>query len=226
MKPKLLPEKGVLLGKNLIIADLHIGLEDYLNLDGHLIPIGLRRVVEQIKEMQRKYKAKRLIIAGDLKHSFSPFEREFRELRYFFDNLLPVFDEIVVVRGNHDTGIDWLTKLGVEVTDKYYLYDWTIVHGHKLEEGEKFIIGHQHPAIKLRDEVGAVIKTECFLKSKDLIVLPAFSIWSGGNDITQSIITPYLEGKVEEMEVVVPVEDELLNFGKLRDLEEYLIENA
>lgn len=220
VNPKLLPEKAILLGKSLIIADLHIGLEDYYNLDGHLIPLALREQIEKVQRLAEKYKPKRLIVNGDLKHSFAPIEREFRELREFIKKLNPYFDEIIIVKGNHDTGINWLEKLGITIVDdKLELDKWTITHGHKLVEGDRFIIGHEHPAIKLRDEVGAAIKVEAFLKGKKLIVLPAFSPWAGGNDITQGTISPYLNKyDINELEVVVPLDNELLNFGELGKL--------
>ena len=211
--------KGIIINRNLIIADLHIGLEDYLNLDGNQIPIALNELTNEIVKITKESKAKRLIINGDLKHSFTPFEREFKEIRNFFEKIKPYFDEIIVVRGNHDTGIKWIEKLGAIVLDEYKIGKWKIVHGHKEIEGEKFIIGHEHPAIKLRDKVGAIVKVEAFLKHKNLIILPAFSPWASGNDILNEQLSPITRKfNLEDFEVYVPLDDEILYFGKVKDL--------
>lgn len=107
--------------------------------------------------------------------------------------------------GNHDVGVLWLKELGVEIVDELEIGRWKLVHGHKLVEGENFIIGHEHPAIRLRDEVGAVIKVPAFLMGKHLIVLPAFSPWAYGNDVLREIVSPFLKYRREDFRVLVPV---------------------
>jgi metallophosphoesterase superfamily enzyme len=111
----------------------------------------------------------------------------------------------------------------VEIVDRLELHGWTIVHGHRLEDGERFIIGHEHPAIRLRDEVGASVKVPAFLWGEQLIVLPAFSPWAHGNDVTRGPVSPFLARfDVSRLRVLVPIEDEILDFGELGKLTEAL----
>ncbi|AEC52800.1 hypothetical protein PNA2_1886 [Pyrococcus sp. NA2] len=217
MRVKLLPSKAVMLGKTLVIADIHIGFEEVALKEGVYIPKLLTEVIDTVKSEISRMNAERLVINGDLKHSFTPLKREFFEVGTFLKEISEVVSEIVLVKGNHDTGIEWIRRYGVEIVDSLEIGKWTITHGHRLVEGENFIIGHEHPSIRLRDEVGAVIKVPVFLKGENVIVLPAFSPWAYGNDLTiNNPISPILQGKdIWGMEVVVSTGEEVLNFGKL-----------
>jgi putative SbcD/Mre11-related phosphoesterase len=222
MEPKPLPEKALKIGRNIIIADLHLGYEIAMAREGFYLPRVFHEVVGTLKALIGREKPKRLIINGDLKHSFIPEWRERAELRAFFEEISPLVEEIVLVRGNHDVGTLWLRELGVEVVDELEVKNWKLVHGHRLVEGERFIIGHEHPAIRLRDEVGAIVKVPTFLIGEKLLVLPAFSPWAYGNDVLREIASPFLRLCGEDFRVVVPVEGELLNFGRLSQLREVL----
>jgi len=223
MRPHPIPEKALKLGRNLIIADLHLGYEVAMAKEGFYLPRVFREVVASLRSLLEREKVKRLIIAGDLKHSFVPEWRERKELRAFVEEVSPLVDEVVLVRGNHDVGVLWLRELGVEVVDELELGGWKVVHGHKPVEGDRFIIGHEHPAIRLRDEVGAVVKVPAFLIGERLIVLPAFSPWAYGNDVLREIVSPYLRFMdTDELEVLVPAGSELLSFGRLGKLKSVL----
>ncbi|ASJ04200.1 metallophosphoesterase [Thermococcus barossii] len=219
MKPTPLPEKALKLGKAVIIADLHLGYEVSMAREGFYLPRVFGEVVRRLKLLLKRERPKTLVIDGDLKHSFVPEWREKRELRAFVEEVAPLVDELILVRGNHDVGTLWLRELGVEVVDELELAGWKLVHGHKLVEGERFIIGHEHPSIRLRDEVGALLKVPVFLMGEELIVLPAFSPWAYGNDVLREIVSPFLRvHEISDARVLVPLEDELLDFGKLADL--------
>ncbi len=223
MKPVPLPERALKLGRNLVIADLHLGYEVSMAREGFYLPRVFHEVVGRLKGVLEGEKPKRLIIDGDLKHSFVPEWREREELKAFVEEVSPLVDELVLVRGNHDVGTLWLRELGVEVVDELELGGWKLVHGHKLVEGERFIIGHEHPAVRLRDEVGALVKVPAFLMSDELVVLPAFSPWAYGNDVLREIVSPFLRAyDVSRARVLVPLEGEILDFGELERLSRVL----
>lgn len=223
MKFRFLPGKALRAGNALIVADLHIGFEEAMASEGHYVPKLLDEIISSLQELIEREKPKRLIINGDLKHSFVPLKREMRELRAFFYGINGLVDETILIRGNHDVGVLWLKELGVEVVDELELSGWKLVHGHRLEKGERFIIGHEHPAIRLRDEVGAAVKVPAFLAGEDLIVLPAFSPWAYGNDVTREIVSPFLRKfDTSKLRVLVPLGDEVLGFGELGKLMEAL----
>jgi putative SbcD/Mre11-related phosphoesterase len=222
MEPEPLPEKALKLGRSIVIADVHLGYEVAMAKEGVYLHSVFHEVVEGLVYLLERERPKRLVINGDLKHSFIPEWREKTELRTFIERISPLVSEVILVRGNHDVGVLWLRELGVEVVDELEIGKWKLVHGHRLVEGEKFIIGHEHPAIRLRDEVGAVIKVPAFLVGKRLVVLPAFSPWAYGNDILREIVSPFLHHIEEDFRVLVPVEGEILDFGPISKLQEAL----
>jgi len=223
MEPKPLPEKALKIGRTLIVADLHLGYEIAMAREGFYLPRVFHEVVEDLKSLIERERPKRLVIDGDLKHSFVPEWRERAELRAFFEEISPLVDDVILVRGNHDVGTMWLRELGIEIVEEFKVGNWKLVHGHKLVEGERFIIGHEHPAIRLRDEVGALIKIPVFLMSKKLIVLPAFSPWAYGNDVLREIVSPFLRREtLKGARVIAPLGDELLDFGTLERLSQVL----
>ncbi len=219
MRPKLLPEGAVKIGDAVIIADVHIGLEAMMQRTGVYIPSLLRDVIDSIRGLLERENAGRLVIAGDLKHSFAPMFRERLELKEFVDKIKGSVDDIILVRGNHDIEIGWLEYEGVHITNCLRLHGWTVVHGHRPSELRRLVIGHEHPAVTLRDEVGASVKMRAFLVDEGLVVLPAFSPWAYGNDVLRETISPMLKGgRAENMRIIVPVGDELLEFGSIKEL--------
>ncbi|WP_457751270.1 metallophosphoesterase [Thermococcus sp.] len=223
MEPEPLPKKALKIGRTLVVADLHLGYEFAMAREGFYLPRVLHEVVGNLKSLIEREKPKRLVIDGDLKHSFIPEWRERKELKVFAEEITPVADEVILVRGNHDVGTLWLRELGVEIVEEFEIGKWKLVHGHKLVEGERFIIGHEHPAIRLRDEVGSLIKIPVFLMSEKLVVLPAFSPWAYGNDVLREIVSPFLRAKeLREAKIIAPLGDELLDFGTLEKLSEVL----
>lgn len=128
--PPLPPGKALRLGNALVVADLHLGYEVSMAREGFYLPRVFHEVVANLKKLLRAERPKRLVIDGDLKHSFVPEWREKEELRAFVEEVSPMVEEIVLVRGgNHDVGTLWLRELGVEVVDELELKDgsWSTV---------------------------------------------------------------------------------------------------
>jgi len=101
------------------------------------------------------------------------------------------------------------------------------LHGDKippkelLEGVSTIIIGHEHPAVSIKNGPRAEL-FKCFLagkwKRKDLIVVPAFNLVTEGTDIMkEKVLSPFLKGKLRNFNVVVAA-DRLYDFGKVRDL--------
>src|SRR3989344_2263934 len=99
-----------------------------------------------------------------------------------------------------------------------------IIHGDKVPEKKvlegvgNIIIGHEHPAISLR-EGARVEHFKCFLKGKfkgrNLIVLPSFNtIVEGTNLLRDEILSPFIKQKLDDFDVYI-FEDKAYNFGKL-----------
>jgi len=102
-----------------------------------------------------------------------------------------------------------------------------VIHGDKipdkslLEGVSTIIIGHEHPAVSIREGV----KTEtfkCFLKGKyegkNLVVMPSMNaVKIGSNVLREKQLSPFLKQDLSNFEVWV-VEDKPYHFGKLKEL--------
>jgi len=171
------------------ISDLHLGFEAALAEQGVSIPRFQRReILERLRRLLDRYEPKRLVIAGDFKHEFSRnLVDEWVEikqvLRFLKERVTPV-----LVRGNHDNYLATiLGDLRMELLDRADVAGHTIVHGHEeVSTLHPIVMGHEHPAVKLKDELGATVSVPAFLASDRLIVLPAFSPLALGVDVVIS----------------------------------------
>ncbi len=201
------------------MADFHLGYEDVMAQKGLFLPrIQKNYIMKIIDKIYEKYSPKKFLIDGDLKHEFS------RNMPQEWDEIEEVIDyisdrsELIVVRGNHDNFLkSILRRRGIELRDEYKIGKFLFIHGHINHEiFGTTVIGHEHPSITLRDEIGTYIKLPCFLYSNDLIVLPAVSIYASGTDITKNeFISPILKKYrksmkifgIDENEGIIPLGD-------------------
>jgi len=221
-------DHALLIGKTLVISDLHIGYEEALNKKGVLIPrFQFEDLIKHLKNLLHKTKPNVVVINGDLKHEFGKIsETEWRDTLKVLDLLLSKC-KVVLVKGNHDTTLDPIAeKRDVEVVDKLIIKNIAIVHGDvdvKLgKEITTVIIGHEHPAISLK-EGARTEKYKCFLrgkwKGKELIVQPSLNPITYGNDVLSNKPIGPIVKKYDDFEVFV-VGDEILEFGKVKKLRE------
>jgi len=94
--------------------------------------------------------------------------------------------------------------------------------GHKinLNKLKNIVIGHEHPAISLKE--GPHTETyKCYLvgryKSKNLIVQPSFNlVTEGANVLKEKLFSPFIED-ISNFKVYA-VEDRVYDFGTVQDL--------
>lgn len=221
--------------KILVFADFHIGYEEALNRQGILVPrFQFKDVIKRLGKIfselkRRKIKLEKIIINGDIKHEFGKIsEQEWRETLRLLDFIARQCNNIILVKGNHDTILGPIAKKKkVSVVDYYFVKDVLITHGHKipdkniLKKAKTIVIGHEHPAISLREDLRRE-KFKCFLKGKykrkNLIVMPSFCLATEGNDIlSEKLLSPFLDQNISNFEVFV-VADKIYDFGKIKNL--------
>jgi putative SbcD/Mre11-related phosphoesterase len=208
----------------IVIADLHLGFEGVLYEEGFAMPrFQKTEMIKRLRSILSQYSPKRLIINGDLKHEFSRnLHQEWKEVNEVLD-FLEGKVELHIIRGNHDNYLKTiLSKRGLPLKKRIRWKALAFAHGHEeLDWKDLLIIGHEHPSVKLSDEIGASIKVPCFLVGKEVIVLPAFSPLAYGTDVTQMApISPPLDGiNFKNLEVFTIDENlGILSFGKLEEL--------
>ncbi len=199
----------------IVLSDLHLGLEGSVTSEGGYVPqFQLEELIEDIETAKERTGAGKILINGDLKHEFATTRySEQKEIKKFLDFLDKEFEEIIVVEGNHDTFLESLVRDYSTLKNYHLESDILFVHGHEklseldiTEDYETIVLGHEHPALVLKDEIGVKEKVDCFLygetkDGKKLIVMPAFSKISGGSKVNQvpqrDLLSPVLRDKVE-----------------------------
>lgn len=228
--------------KCFVISDLQFGQEGMLNKQGLLIPrFNFGEVKKSLGKAFASLSAEgkpieKFIIAGDIKHEFGEIsDQEWKEVLDLAEFLQPNCREIIFVKGNHDIFLGALAKwknIRLE-QEGYWLAHWPakekiyITHGHKIFDNQYFreakilIIGHDHPAITLREGVKSETY-KCFLKGKFkgkiLIVMPSFNFLAIGTNISrEKVMSPFLKQSLANFKVWA-IEDKPYYFGKIGKL--------
>lgn len=200
-----------------VISDLHLGLEGGMTAKGSYVPqIQLDQLLEDIREIRKRTQASRLLVNGDLKNEFkTSLYSERTEIEEFIETAEGLFDKLILIEGNHDTFIESTVERKGHELKKYHLEDGILLtHGHipieELDVEKEFhtvVIGHEHPALELKDEVGVKEKVNCILHGensdgKTLIVMPAFSTISNGSGVnnmpSRELLSPILRDFIEK----------------------------
>ncbi|MFO8132464.1 MAG: metallophosphoesterase [Thermoplasmatota archaeon] len=213
-----------------VIADLHLGYEGVLRMDGVAMPRYQDRVIHRrLQRILERYDPRQVVINGDFKHNFSRnLRQEWREVGEMLSFLSGQRD-VHLVRGNHDNFLKTIAvRQDVPLTWQYEVGDVTVTHGHRtidVPPGGRLLLAHEHPFIKLRDEVGATLSMPCYLHTDAIAVMPAFSPIVAGTDVSDAAPHDYLSPLLHEVDVdrfnVTAVSDVgLLDFATIRDLKD------
>ncbi len=204
----------------LLVADLHIGYEEVLLESGiHLPRSQYSKIKLTVLDALERFDPDLMILLGDVKHEFGGATRqEWVEVLDLIRSLKGSV-EIHVVRGNHDNYLlPILRREGIPLHDPGVLMErFYLTHGHKplqgLPRGAEFLImGHEHPAVGLRDELGVKRKFKCALlggvDEASVLVLPAISPLAPGTDILSTprgdLLSPLLSQlDLSQFEVIV-----------------------
>lgn len=203
-----MPESSIL-----AIADLHIGHEAALQAEAVAIPdFQLDIMLARLDRLLSRYSPDRLVINGDMKHEFARNrDQEWDGIGRIVEMVRDAGAEITIVRGNHDNYLmTILARLDVKVVESFSAGGAEFRHGHKslsgLNDEQEMagdsniaprapghepltgvlrIFGHEHPVVRIRDEIGAMITLPCFLYSVEhsFIILPAFSPLASGTNV-------------------------------------------
>ncbi len=214
MKFKFLTEPALLIEpeKILIVADLHIGLEQTLFEAGITIPSQFERLKDKLRKIIEQTKAKHLVILGDVKHDVAKVSvQEYKEITDFFNYFSDI--KISVVKGNHDGAIEKVIPRGVDVYEsKGFVYkNLAFTHGQAWPEAsaleaEYIFIGHVHPLIEFFSN-NIRIAEHCWIRCKinqkklekkykrksnlkEAIIIPTFNHLTGGIALNSKTFKP------------------------------------
>lgn len=218
--------------KVLVIGDLHLGFEESLNKSG--VFVSRQMFDEIISDFNAIFgevgHVGKIILLGDIKHDFGGIlGQEWGDVTRLLHYLKPLGDEIIVLRGNHDTILEpIMKKIGLKLKEHYFWKEFCFMHGDEdferiWEKKVKWlVVGHGHPAIKLR-EGSKVEKYKCFLvgkfRGKNMIVMPSFIEYYAGSDPRDDEIVLAWDVNFNNFDVKIVGENlEVLDFGKLKKI--------
>lgn len=211
----------------LLIADYHAGFEAALREEeGVHVENRAENRRERVFELLDRTAADRLVVLGDLAHSFGgPHGAERGEIEVLVERA-PV--PVTVVKGNHDGGIEAILDDRPDVTvtpaDGVRIDDVGLAHGHAWPSADVLsapvvCVGHEHPHVRLEDDVGGSRIEPAWLRGRlnpaafaerypettidgRLVVVPAFNELVGGTWINESdgFLAPFLPEGLREGE--------------------------
>ena len=210
-------------GRALVLSDFHAGLEVGLHYDGVEIRSRADERRASVLDLLDRTGADHLVFLGDLQHAIGePGEEEGAELQQLLAATTERVD-VTIVKGNHDGDIDTVVAEGdfdVEVTPGHgvRLGDVGFAHGHTWPSpdvlaAEVVCVGHEHPKVRLEDEVGGSRAERAWLRGGldpapfraqfgddlaidgELVVFPGFNDLLGGTWVNvegQGFLAPFL----------------------------------
>ena len=170
----------------LVISDLHIGKTAHFRMAGIAIPSDiLYKDLNRLKFLIVHFKISTVLIVGDLFHAGKNKDIEvFREWMLEFETV--TFE---LVKGNHDRlSNKFYEDLNIKIYPKFRdVETFRFVHDPTHCEAEHFCIsGHTHPGAIIKGRGRQRIKLPCFEIATWLMVLPAFSEFTGLNTTKSS----------------------------------------
>ena len=200
--------------RTLLVADVHLGLGSSRERPGGPPEGSGDRLARSLLTVTRAQRARRVVIAGDVKHPIVGTPPPLRPVVFeFFRALLADGLEVEVVLGNHDVGLE--RHLPREVVVRSALgavYDGVgVFHGHAwpspaVLKAPQLVAGHLHPGFRLApspdDPAG---KRRCWvrlelppptprrgrrrrrheIRARELIVLPAYNPLAGTESLNR-----------------------------------------
>jgi hypothetical protein len=221
----------------LVVADYHAGIEAGLRYErGVELESAADRRLARVERLLDRTAPDRLLALGDVVHRIGrPDGDEVDELAALVERVTERVP-MTLVPGNHDGGVaDTVAEAGLalDVVDAagVRLGDVGFLHGHTwpaadVLQAEVVCMGHEHPSVKLEDEVGGSRVERAWLRGRldptafeghvvrdgsaasggppsetELVVVPAFNDRSGGTWVNvegQSFLAPFLPEALPE----------------------------
>lgn len=209
--------------KTCVLSDIHIGLEEELFAHGLVFPLREKmELLRRIEIVLERFNPRKLVIAGDVVHSFGRADHRIRRKLEFILNKIRSRCELVLVSGTHD---GMLPYMGFTAQSRCDEGGFTVSHGdEELGEHGHLIMGHEHPVLDVEMmRVPCYLFGRCMMDGSDIMVLPAF------NPLCQGVAVNHLESSdllspllrrldIGKLHPVVEVEGEVVVFPETRCL--------
>lgn len=210
-------EAALLIGRDLVISDIHIGIEKKYADSGIKLPSQTEDIICRVEKLVKENSPERLFILGDLKSEVPGISfKEMRDIPLFFERITKLVG-VEILPGNHDTELkEILEKYNVKIHPSKGLLagEVFLTHGHTWPSEDfmksKFVVtGHFHPHIEIKDRMGYVWKEPSWIvadmNAKDakdqykevpeslpkLVMVPSFNFFTGGFAVNRKPLKEY-----------------------------------
>ncbi|MBN2478362.1 metallophosphoesterase [Candidatus Micrarchaeota archaeon] len=163
---KFLYSKPAVLYKDaFIVGDTHFGIEKRLSEKG--INLNFSRILaEKLVSDAKTTTAGKIIVLGDFKDEIMTVGKEAEEA---IDLITKDF-ELIIVKGNHDGGIE---RLGIKVVppEGFVYRGLGLIHGHcwpseKVMNSKRILMAHQHPLYRHEDKFKKSVLEPVFISAE------------------------------------------------------------
>ncbi len=174
------PSRGTLL-----VADLHLGKEAVFRARGLPIPDGAgQETLNRLERTRTRHLATNVVILGDLVHGPEGWTPETVTAIRNWRTRVP--GTVWWIRGNHDRAAGASPHpLGLEEVEEGVVWSGLELRHtppHDGLESPPVICGHLHPVIRLQAS-GSRGRLPCFVVDPQVLVLPAYGVFTGGHPV-------------------------------------------
>jgi len=256
--PAILIEKPV---KTVLVSDVHFGFEAELAEKGIKIPSQTNRLRELLVSLIEETGVQKMIFLGDLKHQV-PLSSwiEWREMPEVIREIVEKGVDVTLIPGNHDGGVEnilgdmirYESSKGMLIKGERKVF---LIHGHawpspEVLKADIIIMGHLHPVVSLRTDVGSVIRRKVWLYMRgekkvlaeklgvssrkrggiDLLVMPAFNPILSGLSVNslppKEKLWPLIRSGAFNLDSAEAITLKGENLGEVKLLKELLMEES
>ena len=190
----------------LCVSDLHLGYTWAHRFHGQLLPVHTPdKLLERLLALCSDYQPHTFAFLGDIVHKAVPVAAILEEFASLVAGLKSRCG-LNFILGNHDKQLRELTGGKIDFKESSQAGKYLLIHGNETAEApaDSFVImGHEHPAISLGDGVSSA-RFPCFVASRRVLILPAFSSWAAGSNIRfHQFMSPIARGEQFEKAVAI-----------------------
>ena len=173
-----------------IIADLHLEKGSSFGPSGQFLPPydseeTLKKILNTIKD----HKIKKIILLGDTFHDKNAISRMSEKVTFLFRSLIEKY-EVVFILGNHESKLE-ISQ--INFLNEYVIDDIHFIH-EALQTSVFQISAHFHPVATVKSNIKK-ITAKCLLHTNNHIILPSIGQYTGGLNITNPVLKPFLNNK-------------------------------
>lgn len=181
--------------KVMLATDLHWGKSDYFQKHGIAVPDQVfDNDLKRLSQTLGEYEVDTLLILGDLIHHEKSMSHGLIERVAHFRHEHPC--ELLLIKGNHDRYAQFPESWGVVEEKDFSLGEFYFTHELTAKKDVFQFAGHHHPVMRFRAGSDQ-LRLPIFLVDETYCLLPAFSLFTGGQDV-----------KLKEQQKAIAVTDE------------------